>query len=144
MDSNKLYCRNSTPVSLSSASSATVSNGACGVSTSQEYSGCEPSYSTTTINCTEPISRNSNSTGKSSHNLRLSNCSVAYGNVGSNNSVMSVSTAASVAAPLNNSSSHCSNNVNSSNGTGNYINVMTVPIGTLQYHRRKLTPQEYQ
>ncbi|TMW46625.1 hypothetical protein DOY81_008294, partial [Sarcophaga bullata] len=144
MDSNKFYCRKTTPVTLSSALSATDQNGACGVSSSQEYSGCEPTNSTTAFNCTEPISRNSNSTGKSSHNLRLSNCSVAYGNVVSNNSIMSVSTAASIAAPLNNSSSHCSNNVNSSNGTGTYINVMTVPIGTLQYHRRKLTPQEYQ
>ena len=27
--------------------------------------------------------------------------------------------------------------------TGNYINVVPVPIG-VQYHRRKLTPQDYQ
>lgn len=145
MDSNKFYCRNSTSVTLSGGSSASVTNGACAVASSREYSGCEPNYSATVFNCKESNSRHNNSTSKSSHNnLRLSNCNIAYGNAVGNSSVMSVSTATSVAGSVSNSSNHCSNNVNNSNGTGNYINVMTVPIGTLQYHRRKLTPQEYQ
>lgn len=131
MDSNKLYCRNSTPATTSASSS--TSNG-IGTTTSQD--ACDSNYSAGGFNCKESFPRSNNSSGKSSHNLRVNNCSVAYGGGIGNSTIMSVTNAASVAS----SNGHC----NSSNGSGNYINVMSVPIGALQYNRRKLTPQEYQ
>ncbi|XP_046804991.1 uncharacterized protein LOC111681978 [Lucilia cuprina] len=135
MDSNKFYCRNTTPVTSTTSS---VTSNAVGATASQEYVSCDANF--TAFNCRESLSRGNNIGGKSSHNnVRVNSCSTAYGNANSNNAVMAASTAGSVVSSIN-SNSHC----NSSNGSGNYINVMSVPMGTLQYHRRKLTPQEYQ
>ncbi|KNC30474.1 hypothetical protein FF38_01125 [Lucilia cuprina] len=135
MDSNKFYCRNTTPVTSTTSS---VTSNAVGATASQEYVSCDANF--TAFNCRESLSRGNNIGGKSSHNnVRVNSCSTAYGNANSNNAVMAASTAGSVVSSIN-SNSHC----NSYNGSGNYINVMSVPMGTLQYHRRKLTPQEYQ
>lgn len=42
----------------------------------------------------------------------------------------------------------CSNsgqcNKNTTANAGNYINIMTVPLGTLQYNRKKLSTQDYE
>ncbi|KAM7360805.1 FERM domain-containing protein 8 Bili isoform 2-T9 [Cochliomyia hominivorax] len=139
MDSNKLYCRNATTGTTSTSS--TTSNGISKSSTSQEYAVCDSNYSAgIAFNCKESFPRSNNSSGKSSqNNLRVSKCNVVYGNTIGNNAVMSIANTASPASSIN-SGGHCNN----SNGSGNYINVMSVPIGTLQYNRRKLTPQEYQ
>ncbi|XP_034115732.1 uncharacterized protein LOC117575577 [Drosophila albomicans] len=43
--------------------------------------------------------------------------------------------------PNCNNSAQCASNTNNA---GNYINIMTVPLGTLQYNRKKTTTQDYQ
>lgn len=137
MDSNKFYCRNATPASSSTLSLATTNGGNTAIS--QEYGTCDSTYSSSAaFNCKESLSRSNN--GKQSHSQRGNGSGTAYGSA-PGSTVMSAS--GSVASSVNNSA-YCGSNINSSNGSGNYINVMSVPMGTLQYHRRKLTPQEYQ
>lgn len=127
MDSNRLYCRNPTPVT----SSTVTSNGANNT-VPNEYASCDSKVPAAGLSCRETNSHSTHTTGKASHNnMRANGCGVSY----SNSQV--VSTAGSVASTIN-AGGHCNNS------NGNYINVMSVPMGTLQYHRRKLTPQEYQ
>ncbi|XP_037943221.1 uncharacterized protein LOC119676065 [Teleopsis dalmanni] len=124
MDPNKFYCRNAaqSTASTSSISSATSSSIGCGGNSNQEYIGaCGSSHSSSGFSCKELLARNANS--KSLLNQRGTNAATGFGGSASS------------------TSGYCSSN---SSGTGNYINVMPVPVGTLQYQRRKLTPQEYQ
>ncbi|SPP83231.1 FERM domain-containing protein 8 [Drosophila guanche] len=121
MEPNHYYCRSAMQQDPStSAIPINASNKInYGMNSGQEYVACSPYQSQSGYNFKD-TQRNANN-----HNKSLSG-----------NSSMGSPFAAGC-----NSSGQC--NKNAANA-GNYINIMTVPLGTLQYNRKKLSSQDYE
>ncbi|KAL9893433.1 FERM domain-containing protein 8 Bili isoform 1-T9 [Glossina fuscipes fuscipes] len=137
MDPNKYLCRNATPAAISSSTSAqpaattTSATNGCGTNAMPDYMACDSVHSSTGFNCKELLARGINSNNKTPLHQRS----------GAINAAPSTMSGSPTTAGTSNTGAYCGGN---SNSPGNYINVMPVPMGTLQYNRRKLTPQEYQ
>ncbi|KAI9578213.1 hypothetical protein GQX74_015099 [Glossina fuscipes] len=136
MDPNKYLCRNATPAAISSSTSAqpaattTSATNGCGTNAMPDYMACDSVHSSTGFNCKELLARGINSNNKTPLHQRS----------GAINAAPSTMSGSPTTAGTSNTGAYCGGN---SNSPGNYINVMPVPMGTLQYNRRKLTPQEY-
>ncbi|EDW66469.1 FERM domain-containing protein 8 isoform X3 [Drosophila virilis] len=120
METNQYYCRSGTQQSLSSSSiSQQPLNKMCYESNvAQEYPACTSNHLESGFNSRGMPLRNGNIKSQ------IGNRSVESPFVFSNC----------------NNSSQCTNNTSN---TGNYINIMTVPLGTLQYNRKKSSSQDY-
>uniref|UniRef100_A0A1A9W2Q4 FERM domain-containing protein 8 n=1 Tax=Glossina brevipalpis TaxID=37001 RepID=A0A1A9W2Q4_9MUSC len=139
MDPNKYLCRNATSAAISSSTSAqsaatsTSATNGCGTNAMPDYMACDSIHSSSGFNCKELLARGINSNSKTPLHQRS----------GTNNTVSSTMSGSPAPSGTSNTGVYCGSNSNSSNSPGNYINVMPVPMSTLQYNRRKLTPQEY-
>ncbi|ALC47930.1 Bili [Drosophila busckii] len=122
MDANQYYCRGGIQQSATSSQtpSTKMNYGMCA-----EYLTCSSSdlESGFTEVSREMAQRNNGSTKSVAGNRNIPSAYM-YNNCNMN--------------------AECTNSTNSSNNAGNYINIMTVPLGTLQYNRKKLTTQDYQ
>lgn len=129
METNQYYCRggtHQTPSSSSAVSQPSMAKMSYGNNGGQEYVTCSSNQSEASFNSRDMPSRNGNN--KQLAGNRNLGSPYAYSNC--------------------NSSGHCTNTAsNTGQNAGNYINVMTVPLGTLQYNRKKsttTTTQDYQ
>lgn len=133
METNQYYCRggtHQTPSSSSAVSQPSTAKMSYGNNAGQEYVTCSSNQSEASFNSRDVSSRNGNN--KQLTGNRNLGSPYAYSNC--------------------NSTGYCPNTNVSNNGqnAGNYINVMTVPLGTLQYNRKKstttttTTTQDYQ
>ncbi|XP_033244575.1 FERM domain-containing protein 8 [Drosophila miranda] len=121
MEPNHYYCRSAMQQDPSTSAIPHNSSNKInyGMNSGQEYTACSPYQSQSGYNFKD-TQRNANN-----HNKSLSGNS-------------------SMGSPFG---SGCNNggqcNKNAANA-GNYINIMTVPLGTLQYNRKKLSSQDYE
>ncbi|XP_064556865.1 uncharacterized protein Bili isoform X3 [Drosophila montana] len=120
METNQYYCQSGTQQSLSSSSICQQPlNKMCYESNvAQEYAACTSNHLESGFNSRGMPLRNGNI--KSQIGNRSTESPYVFSNC--------------------NNSSQCTNNTSN---TGNYINIMTVPLGTLQYNRKKSSSQDY-
>ncbi|KAI8044248.1 hypothetical protein M5D96_000399 [Drosophila gunungcola] len=122
MEPNHYYCRSALQQTSSTSMPQHSSNKLnYGMNAGQEYVACSTGQSQTGYTTKDLVPRNGNS-GKSIGGNGNGNLGSPYGG-----SVCS-------------NSGQCSKNTANA---GNYINIMTVPLGTLQYNRKKLSTQDY-
>ncbi|KAH8295265.1 hypothetical protein KR018_009455 [Drosophila ironensis] len=123
MEPNHYYCRSAMQQTSSASSVPQHSSGklSYGMNAGQEYVACNSSQQQSGYNSKDLMARNGNNKS-----------------LGGNGSGMGSPYGGSICS----NSGQCSKN--STANAGNYINIMTVPLGTLQYNRKKLSTQDYE